>query len=868
MNILSIWTDVREVFFNLDGVGFAFIDNIYKLFISIAKTTLLNQKELNTILRTMYVIVGIFALFRIALFLINMIINPDNFNKEKAGVSQIFINTVVMIVLLVVTPMAFQLSRDVASKIVEGNYIQNIFLNIGSGENSETKKQTEPGQDMKRIAIAAVLTIDERIPLGGTKTVTWGNDETQYNETIENTCSDCDDEASKAISCLYAIADGDPSGKYNIDSIREEDGGWKRLAAGYVTYIATMNPIAAYSAYKATGVALTRITGGCLNADGSVDWSELAYYSTVKQKVEDEKVYVYDYKPLVLLIIGVVITLVLLSFTLDVAKRMIELAVLEIVSPLFIATYIDPKSSKSGPFKNWLTAVGKSYASLFIRLAIISIMLLCIRLLNYIDLGDGIGAIGKLVILIAFLMFCKSAPKWIEGLIGIDGGVGGGLWTPKKIGENMVGTKALRTGAAIGTAAAANRIANLAENHRRRKEADKNAGLEGKDRLNLKKRREKRAEINAQREKNGATASKSFFRNMAGLGNAVVQGGKAGIGASTIGGALKGAADVNARFKEQHAMGPGLVGKAKNAIAGVAGKISNDIWGLDEYDRRQDAQKQANFEKYCTSTGKDGATYKDRICGQKDFNIRNSGLQTMEQCYAAEAWRNDLAKAGYKNIQFSVNDGELVAKVENASGQLETKALSMESGPGKEYVNKGMSYYTPEGQAFMRNAFDNMRQSDVNSYANAMQTQQQLVQSQSAATANTQAIADAITKGLNGAYINLSSRSAKTIADQIDTIPNSQVDEEAKAQLKKMAEQYEMAAKAENNISRQLEETQEIIEKTSSTVEGMKKDKDYIKAAGGNTPTLIEIQTKVAKDCEKSKEKLDSFKQTSGNDKK
>lgn len=411
MMILNLWGEIRELCLRLDMVAFSFIDNIYSLFNAIASESLITNTVIKQVLNNVYVLVGIFAFFRIAMLLINSIINPDALNKQGAGLSKIFVNTVIMLVLLVFTPTLFQMSRDFASAVVSGNYVQKLFINVNDSENI-----IEPGKEMQRIAIGAVITKEDGI-----------------------TCGDGSSDCDKAVQCLNNINGVDPQGDQE-----------------------------------------------CVTEKG-VAWGKLADYNGVREKVDGDKVYVYNYKLLVLTVVGWLITYVLLSFTFDVAKRMIELAVLEIVSPLFIATIVDPKSMQSGPFKKWLKTLGNSYASLFLRIAAISIMLLCVRLLSKWKPSAEVGFFGKLIILIAFLIFVKQLPKWFSNMLGMDGdGTGlGSLGIGKKIGgAALIGGAATKLGHGLSggaAAAAGNAFAAARDNRINRKKNKNNAAYLDKE---------------------------------------------------------------------------------------------------------------------------------------------------------------------------------------------------------------------------------------------------------------------------------------------------------------------------------------------------------------------------------------------------
>lgn len=525
MMILNLWGEIRELCLRLDMVAFSFIDNIYSLFNAIASESLITNTVIKQVLNNVYVLVGIFAFFRIAMLLINSIINPDALNKQGAGLSKIFVNTVIMLVLLVFTPTLFQMSRDFASTVVSGNYVQKLFINVN---DSETLK---PEKEMQKIAIGAVITKEDRITCGAGS-------------------SDCD----KAVQCLNNINGVDPQG--------DEE---------------------------------------CLTKEG-VAWGKLADYNGVREKVDGDKVYVYNYRPLVLTIVGWLITYVLLSFTFDVAKRMIELAVLEIVSPLFIATIVDPKSMQSGPFKKWLKTLGNSYASLFLRIAAISIMLLCVRLLSYWKPSAEVGAFGKLIILIAFLIFVKQLPKWFSNMLGMDGdGTGlGSLGIGKKIGgAALIGGAATKLGhglAGSAGAAAGNALAAARDNRINRKKNKNNADYLDKEngvgsksgRKNIRNRavQEAAAEgkgrfsqwkagrkaVNAEKARQNANYGQRLAGAMA-IG--AIEGGKVGAKAENLKGAFSAGKGV---IGTKDGKSLGLQGKGIGAT--IAGGLS-DVYNLE-----------------------------------------------------------------------------------------------------------------------------------------------------------------------------------------------------------------------------------------------------------------------------------------------
>lgn len=626
MMILNLWGEIRELCLRLDMVAFSFIDNIYSLFNAIASESLITNTVIKQVLNNVYVLVGIFAFFRIAMLLINSIINPDALNKQGAGLSKIFVNTVIMLVLLVFTPTLFQMSRDFASAVVSGNYVQKLFINVNDSENI-----IEPGKEMQRIAIGAVITKEDGI-----------------------TCGDGSSDCDKAVQCLNNINGVDPQGDQE-----------------------------------------------CVTEKG-VAWGKLADYNGVREKVDGDKVYVYNYKLLVLTIVGWLITYVLLSFTFDVAKRMIELAVLEIVSPLFIATIVDPKSMQSGPFKKWLKTLGNSYASLFLRIAAISIMLLCVRLLSYWKPSAEVGAFGKLIILIAFLIFVKQLPKWFSNMLGMDGdGTGlGSLGIGKKIGgAALIGGAATTLGHGLAGNVATglgNARAGWQDNHNRKKQAYENGLSKGigkkarqarqnwynnqglSDATYAQKRKALNQARRSARKDADVTAGKQIARVAGGAAIGGIEGFIAGAKADSLKSAIS-----NARGKIGTLKGESIglntdtsLKRAGKWVENLYETAGNKVYGdpVQRYDAADKLNKRKKREGIYNSSevSKAGIDMDNLACGYND--IKKLGTSNPYELIAANYANAKGYEIGYKTD----SDGNRTLEIKNGDRLVDTNAMYKE----------------------------------------------------------------------------------------------------------------------------------------------------------------------------------------------
>lgn len=406
MSILFSWlSPLRAICMAIDGVLYSLLDNAYDLVIKLSTAELLKHSTIKSLTGNLYIIFGVVAFFRLAMLLVNSIIDPEKLNEKGKGLSNIFFRVVGMVILLAVTPFLFEKSYDLQEKIVGADASKNIIFKtiLGNNANIASSKNSNAGKALQNIALSSLITIDENYLVNGD----------QCNIGKKN---------SKGKDC----------GFYPLTCV--SDGKGKCTPQGGYVYDVSKCDWA--NCQKAVDLYNEMYVGEDMSP------AKLAQYVGTSGKIkidkEEQEVYVYNYMFIITGVVGVAMTYIIISFAIDIAVRMFELIVLEILSPLFIATFVDPKSAQSGPFKNWLSAVGKSYASLYIRLAIIALMVLLVSIINQSKMFQSMGEVSgwaKIFMVIGLLIFAKKAPKWIGDMIGIkgDGGLGG-LSIGKKLG--------------------------------------------------------------------------------------------------------------------------------------------------------------------------------------------------------------------------------------------------------------------------------------------------------------------------------------------------------------------------------------------------------------------------------------------------
>ena len=136
--------------------------------------------------------------------------------------------------------------------------------------------------------------------------------------------------------------------------------------------------------------------------------------------------YSFVYTPIISTICGGFIVVTLFGFCIDIAVRALKMAVLRLIAPIPIISYIDPKSSKEGAFASWIKALTSTYLDLFLRLIIIFFILFCVQGIidNGLDIpiaNGTIGAISTVFIIVGMFYFGKMAPKFIKDTLGLKG---------------------------------------------------------------------------------------------------------------------------------------------------------------------------------------------------------------------------------------------------------------------------------------------------------------------------------------------------------------------------------------------------------------------------------------------------------------
>lgn len=167
---------------------------------------------------------------------------------------------------------------------------------------------------------------------------------------------------------------------------------------------------------------------------------------------------IVDYYMGVSTVVGVFLIYIILSFTIDLGVRVVKLAFCQLIAPIPIIMRAMP--GKKGQFDKWVKMTLSVYFEVFVRVAIMYMVVYFVEALWTSDVMDqftGIqGKVALVVIILGIFAFAKQAPKMLSDMLGIESGnlklgIGNKLRASGFLGGAIAGGLATIQGAATGT---------------------------------------------------------------------------------------------------------------------------------------------------------------------------------------------------------------------------------------------------------------------------------------------------------------------------------------------------------------------------------------------------------------------------------
>ena len=374
----------RDIFAALDGVGYWLLQGVYDVFFAVSNAEILSGNTMNDLYGRLQLIFGVFMVFKLSLTILNIIINPDNYKDKQKGAGSIVVRVAVMLIMLTLV-IPIDIPNPDGNPLNEKINQNGILFGFLYQFQDSVITENVLGRLILGSNVGSSADIDSMSDMGGLMTLQVARafmTPTLINEDTEITNRDSfTDENTACYDELDQMHYFEPSVK-----------------ASYL---------------------LKHINDTCDNdAAGG-------------------EVFAMQYTMLGGFIFSIIMSIIVLGFTVDVAVRAIKLAILRIIAPVPIISYITPGAEKDGAFGNWVKTLTSTYIDLFIRLAIISFgAYVIVKLtedgnLNIVTTSTNWFTTGlaTIFVILGILVFMKQAPKFFKDMLGIkgDGSLFGGV---------------------------------------------------------------------------------------------------------------------------------------------------------------------------------------------------------------------------------------------------------------------------------------------------------------------------------------------------------------------------------------------------------------------------------------------------------
>lgn len=317
---------------------------LYDIFLEIG--SILYNDTFSGIYNRISLIIGVFMVFRVIFWLIELLVNPDGIGDKEKNPGKIVSKVLISVVLLATTPRIFKIAFNIQHEIISEGVIEEII--VGKSSDSEDF-------NMGRYLSA---------------------------ELFSNFLTNNSDPNSDVL-----VIDSDCAELVNKDGVKS-------------VYTEMIN----------TG-KMTRLSDKCMTAR----WKD-------SDGKSNQGEYILDFSDLFAVGVGCFVTWMLLMYCISAATRCVQLIFLQVVAPIPIMCYLTPK--KDNMLSKWVKQCTTTYLDLFIRVGIISFVMLLIRVLlsNTSEFLVGyesseFSGIIKIFLILGLLTFAKKAPDLIQELL-------------------------------------------------------------------------------------------------------------------------------------------------------------------------------------------------------------------------------------------------------------------------------------------------------------------------------------------------------------------------------------------------------------------------------------------------------------------
>ncbi len=388
-----LWDALRSLCTIFDTIGITMLGAVYKVFYLVANATIIKGDVLKVFYSRIQLIIGILMIFKLAMSILNIIINPDLVKDQKQGAGKIVTRIVVALFMLT---LVIPINVPDAESGSLNAYINDHGILFGFLYKAQDAVLSEN--------IIAKLVLGIAPDNEDSRVNDDSQDSTKVNSMDVNSLSDIGNVMASTVLKVFVRINVKDETKPACENEEQCEN--------------TLCPAEVNASHYAEDkvspqVILDHINDSC--KPNGVKGERYAF------------VYTFILGGLIMLLMSFIIV----GFTVDIAVRAIKLAVLRLLAPIPIISYINPPKQGGGAFDNWTKSLVSTYVDLFVRLAIVYFGLFLIRVVidTGLDIFGSEAAQGSLFyqgvalifVILGILIFMRQAPGFIKDALGIKG---------------------------------------------------------------------------------------------------------------------------------------------------------------------------------------------------------------------------------------------------------------------------------------------------------------------------------------------------------------------------------------------------------------------------------------------------------------
>jgi len=156
--VMGAWTWVEEILqwigMWIDALVYKILAAFYNIFMAIVKIDLGDVNDMfDNLLMRIYLVLGLFMLFKISFNLLQILVNPDKASDSNIGGPAMAKNIFISLVMLVAFPLVFSLLGDAQKAIIDNGVIEKIVL----GDSADSLSSNAAGPAFSWTLLSAFL---------------------------------------------------------------------------------------------------------------------------------------------------------------------------------------------------------------------------------------------------------------------------------------------------------------------------------------------------------------------------------------------------------------------------------------------------------------------------------------------------------------------------------------------------------------------------------------------------------------------------------------------------------------------------------------------------------------------------------------